>query len=351
VYILEAMPEDNDKLEELQSKCQQGTNLIVSVVNTPDFFGRAKAYESYKVFVAYEDNRITGSAACAIRNAFVSGHPYRVGYEFQYFTSPDCRGKGVARQLQKHIEDYFMSQGVALSYLLIMEDNLPAMRLFEGQGFKRHRTLVMRGLAIYREMKIGSHGKVRPIISEDLPAASELINKTWRDYDLYGATSAEALAQFINRTPGYGLDNLVILQDEREILGCLGFWDWNQVMRITVKARNLKMQIMGLLVDIARNFRPMPRVPRPNESLNQWCLTPIAFKNLQCFSTLLNYLNNKALLRGIGQIFFVCDRHHALLESLKGYIRVDILMHLYIKTIQQGVLIENKPVFVDGIDL
>jgi RimJ/RimL family protein N-acetyltransferase len=274
-----------------------------------------------------------------------------VGYEFQYFTSPDCRGKGVARQLHKHIEHYFMSQGVALSYLLVMEDNLPAMRLFEGQGFKRHRSLVMRGLAIYREMKIGSHGKVRPIVSEDLPAVSQLINQTWRGYDLYGETSAEALAQFVNRTPGYRLDNLIILEDEGEMLGCLGFWDWNQVMRITVKARNLKMQITGLLVDIARNFRPMPRVPRPNESLNQWCLTPIAFKNSQCFATLLNDVNNKALLRGIGQIFFVCERHHALLESLKGYIRVDTLMHLYIKTIQQGVLIENRPVFVDGIDL
>jgi GNAT superfamily N-acetyltransferase len=351
VDIREAVPEDNDKLQELQSTCPQGTNLIVSIVNTPDFFGRAKAYESYKVIVAYEDNRITGSAACAIRNAFVNGHPYQVGYEFQYFTSPDCRGKGVARQLHKQIEDYFMSQGVAISYLLVMEDNLPAMRLFEGQGFKRHRTLVMRGLAIYKEMKIGSYGKVRPMMPEDLPAASELINKTWRDYDLYGATSAEALAQFINRTPGYRLDNLVILENEGEIMGCLGFWDWNQVMRITVKARNLRMQITGLLVDIARNFRPMPRVPRPDESLNQWCLTPIAFKNLQCFVPLLNDVNNKALLRGIGQIFFVCERYHALLESLKGFIRVDTLMHLYLKTIQQGVLIESKPVFVDGIDL
>jgi hypothetical protein len=250
-----------------------------------------------------------------------------------------------------HIEDYLMSHGVVLSYLLIMEGNLPAMRLFEGQGFKRHRTLVMPGLGIYKEMKIGSHGKVRPIVSEDLPVVSELINNTWRDYDLYGATSTEALTQFIHRTPGYRLENLAILEDEREVLGCLGFWDWNQVMRITVKARNLKMQIMGLLLDIARNFRPIPRVPRPNESLNQWCLTPIAFKNLQCFATLLNYVNNKALLRGIEQIFFVCERHHALLESLKGFIRVDTLMHLYIKTIQQGVSIENKPVFVDGIDL
>ena len=189
----------------------------------------------------------------------------------------------------------------------------------------------MRGLAIYREMKIGSHGKVRPLMSEDLPAASELINKTWRDYDLYGATSAEALAQFINRTPGYTLDNLVILQEEREILGCLGFWDWNQVMRITVKERNLKMQIMGLLLDIVRNFRPLPRVPRPNESLNQWCLTPIAFKDLQCFATLLNYVNNKALLRGIEQIFFVCERHHALLDRKPERIRpcghIDAFIH------------------------
>jgi hypothetical protein len=69
MYIREAVPEDNHELQELQAKCPQGTTLITSVVNTPDFFTWAKVYETYKVYVACEDNRIIGSTACAIRNA------------------------------------------------------------------------------------------------------------------------------------------------------------------------------------------------------------------------------------------------------------------------------------------
>ena len=58
--VREAVAEDNDELQELQAKCPQGTTLVVSTVNTPDFFARAKAYESYKVFVACEGQRNNG---------------------------------------------------------------------------------------------------------------------------------------------------------------------------------------------------------------------------------------------------------------------------------------------------
>ena len=81
--IREAVPEDNGELQELQAKCPQGTTLVASTVNTPDFFARAKAYESHKVFVACEGNRVIGSAACALRNATVAGKISRVGYVFQ----------------------------------------------------------------------------------------------------------------------------------------------------------------------------------------------------------------------------------------------------------------------------
>ncbi len=104
--IREALPADNDELQQLQAKCPQGKTIIVSIVNTPDFFARAKAYRFYKIFVASEDNRIIGSAACAIRKGVLNGEVNRIGYEFQYFTSPDFRGRGVAKQLHKQIEDY-----------------------------------------------------------------------------------------------------------------------------------------------------------------------------------------------------------------------------------------------------
>jgi hypothetical protein len=118
-----------------------------------------------------------------------------------------------------------------------------------------------------------------------------------------------------------------------------------------MKAHSLKMQMMGSLIDIARNFRPLPRIPRPGDTLKQWCLTPMGFKDPKYLAVLLRYLNNLALQRGIEQIFCTYKRDHALLNSMKGFIHVDTAMHLYVKTFQQNVISDDKPVFIDGIDL
>jgi hypothetical protein len=168
---------------------------------------------------------------------------------------------------------------------------------------------------------------------------------------LYEPTSAEALARSINRIPAYSFNNLLVLEDRGEILACLGFWDWGQIMKITMKARSLKMRMMGSLIDIARNFRPMPRIPRPGDTLKQWCLTPIGFKNSSHLRWLIRDLNNLALQRGIEQIFCICERDHALLNSMKGFIHVDTAMHLYVKPFQQDVSMGDRPVFINGIDL
>lgn len=351
MQIREATPDDNGELIALQAKCPQGTSLVVSTVNTPDFFARAKTYESYKVYVACEEDTIIGSAACAIRESVVNDHACRVGYEFQYFTSPDRRGKGVARVLHGHIEDYLTGQNVVLSYLLIMEDNLPARRLFEGQDFRLHRTLVMPVLPVYEKMDIGAKGKIRPMKSEDLPVVAELLNITWQGHDLYGPTSAEALARFVNRTPAFSLTNTVVLEDQGEILASLGVWDWSQIARITVKSLSLRLRMTGMLADVIGYFRPVPRLPKAGTTLRQWCLTPIAFSAPEHLRPLFRYLNNRALEVGIEQIFCLCERGHPLLTGMKGLFRRDVGMHLYVKPLQQSAAIGQKPVFIDGIDL
>jgi GNAT superfamily N-acetyltransferase len=349
--IREALPEDNNELQELQAKCPQGTTLIVSTVNTPDFFARARAYESYKVIVACEEGRIIGSHAWAMRDAIVNGEPHRIGYSFQTFISPNHRKKGLAKQLLQRMEDHLIQNGAMLVYGLLMERNLPSMKLVESLGFKLHRTLVMPGLAIYKEMEVPSKGKIRSMVQGDLGAVAKLLNETWQGYDLYEPTSAEGLARFITRTPGYSFDNLFILEGQGEILSCLGFWDWRQIMKITVVERSLKMRTIGLLLGLVRNFRPMARSIKRGDTLKQMMLTPIAFKAPGHLAVLLRYMNNSALESGIEQLFCVCERNHPLLSSMKGFIRIDTGIHLYIKPLQQKVLLGGNSVFINGIDL
>jgi GNAT superfamily N-acetyltransferase len=351
MQIREATPDDNGELIALQAKCPQGTSLVVSTVNTPDFFARAKAYESYKIYVAYEEDTIIGSAACTMRESVVNDRTCRVGYEFQYFTSPDRRGKGVAKVLHGHIENYLTGQSVVLSYILIMEGNLPARRLFESQNFRLHRTLVMTVLPVYEEMDMGAKGKIRPMRSDDLPIVAELLNNTWQGHDLYVPTSAEALARFVNRTPAYSLTNTVVLEDQGEILASLGVWDWSQIARITVKSLSSRLRMTGMLVDVIGYFRPVPRLPKAGTTLRQWCLTPIAFSAPEHLRPLFRYLNNRAVEMGIEQIFCLCERGHPLLTGMKGLFRRNVAMHLYVKPLQQSGTIGPKPVFIDGIDL
>lgn len=351
MHIREALPEDNNKLQELQAKCPQGTTLIVSTVNTPDFFARVKAYESYKVYVACIDDHIMGSGACVIRRAIVNGQLHRVGYLFQLFVNPEYRRKGVPSELFRFREDYLTQQGVALAYALIMEGNIPSMRYVETQSFKLHRKLVMPALAIHKEMGVPSRRKIRPIEQEDLDAVATLMNDTWRGYELYEPTSAESLAASIQRIPAYSFDNLLVLEDQGEILACLGFWDWRQIMRVTVIERSLKMRMIGTIVDLVGKFRPMPRGVNAGNTLNQIMLTPIAFKDPAHVGLLLRYMNNWALSSGIEQIFCICESSHPLLNSMKGFIRINTGVNLYVKSLQPNIGMSDKPVFVDGIDM
>ena len=64
------------------------------------------------------------------------------------------------------------------------------MRYIARQGFKRHRTPVMPGIMVYKEMDTTSSGRIRAIVPEALDPVADLLNKTWQSYELYEPVSA-----------------------------------------------------------------------------------------------------------------------------------------------------------------
>jgi len=348
VYIREATMNDNEELQQLQAHCPQGTSLIVSTVNTPDFFARAKAYESYKVYAACEGDTIIASHACALRNGLVNGKLRRMGYSFQTFVHPDHRKKNLAKQLLKHMEDHLVQNGAVLVYGLIMEKNLPSIRLVESLGFTLERKLVMPGLAVRKEMDSNSREEIRSAGSEDLQNVAELMNETWKNHELYEPVSAESLARFISRTPGFSMENLLVLEDKGKILACLGFWDWSQVIKITMKALDLKFKIVGRLLYMTGL---LPIVLKPGDQLNQIMLTLIGYRDPSHLSILIRYVNNYALRRDIKQIFCICERNHTMLKSLKGFVRISTNIDLYVKPLKEKFTLSKNPVYGDGIDM
>jgi len=204
---------------------------------------------------------------------------------------------------------------------------------------------------VYRKMDIPSVAKIRPVVPAELPVVAELTNQTWEGHNLYEPVSDDSLARFVERVPRYGLDNLLVIEDGGKIVACLGYWDWSQVTRVTVRALNAKLWAMGVLLDIARCVRPMPRMAKSGDVLTQWCLTPVAFRDPQHLAVLLGYVNNQASIRGIGQIFSVCEPNHIFFKSMRGFFRADVGLHLYVKALRRDAVLGTGPVFVDAIDL
>ena len=177
----------------------QGRSLVVSTVNVPDFFSRVRCYESSRVFNAYEGDRIIGSAACAIRAGVVGGRSVRVGYEFQYFTAPDSRRRGVASSLRRAVESHLIERGVALSYALIMEGNssiaprrrrgIPSTPQAPHAVAGGHRREGRSPLPQHQTCDAARPGR-----------RGRFLNRTWGGHDLFEPTSSASLAAQIERT-------------------------------------------------------------------------------------------------------------------------------------------------------
>jgi ribosomal protein S18 acetylase RimI-like enzyme len=346
--IREAVPSDNHELQAVQARCPQGTSLVLSTVNRPDFFARARAYETSRVLVACENDRIVGSAACALRKAVVSDEPAVVGYLFQAFVAPEHRRKGIASQLLREHENYLVEQGADLIYTLIFDGNIPSIKYVESHGYDLRRSVIMPGLAAKKEMEVPPVGTIRPASVRDLEAVSDLMNDTWDGFQLYEPASANSLDCFISRTPAFSIENLLVLEVDGAILSCLGFWELSRIMEVKMLALSWRMKLTGWLLVASR---VLPTFPRAGDTLNQIMLTTIGFREPHHLAPLVRYVNNLAVDRGIQQIFCICERDHALLKSTRGFTRVDTTIHVYIKSLNPALQFGKQPVYIDGIDM
>jgi GNAT superfamily N-acetyltransferase len=347
VRVREALPGDGPALKALQARCPEGEGLVVDVVNEPDFFARAKAYGEPKIFAACEGERVVGSVACALREVEVAGAPTRVGYMFQAFVAPEARRRGVLAGLLAAAEEHLRARGARLSYALIIEGNAPSARAFAKAGYRPHRPLVLAGVPVFRKMPRRADALVRASRPADLGAAAALLNETWRGHALRELFSAEQLSRRIEETPAYREGSPLLLEVGGALKACAGVWERSRVTRITVRALSLRLRLLGAALAVARRLAPLPRVPKPGETLKQWTLTPVggAPGDLR---ELLYEINNQALGAGVDQLFLLCERGHPMLGALGGLYRVDVGCALFLKPLAAGLTLGDAPVYAEG---
>lgn len=346
----EAVEEDASRLQELQARCPMGVGLVVSTINKPDFFARARAYRAAKVFCACdEQGRIVGSAACAVRPASVGGRVVPVGYQFQYFVDPERRRSGVAARLYDATAAHLKAQGTELNYCLLLEDNVPSRKFFEQRGFRAERKLTILYLPAFRRYRVGGDGRVRSATAADLPQVAALMNATWSGHELYHPVTPDELEEQLARTRGHGVENLLLFEAGGRVRAALGYWDWNQVTEVSVVSLDAKLTWMSRGLSVLSLLFNVPKVPAAGQPLRQWCITPLGYEDKAALGQLLRELNNRALDADIAQVALLATRGHPVLEAADGMFRVSVAEDLYVQS--AGAHLASGPVFVDGADL
>ncbi|MFL7808305.1 MAG: hypothetical protein AB8I80_06725, partial [Anaerolineae bacterium] len=196
-----------------------------------------------------------------------------------------------------------------------------------------------------------SNGQIRTATDDDLPQVAALANDTWRGHALYEPATSASLAAFIERTPAFDAENLLILERGKQIVAALGFWDWSRITRLTVHALGPRLRMLSGLLDVAGHVWRLPSGVHAGDTLTQAVLTPVAYRTPADLAILVRRVNNLCLARGIGQIFTVCAQDHPMLNSLKGLITLDSNLHVMVKPLAAGVALDAGPVYLDGQDL
>lgn len=335
MYLREATVLDGHALRQIMERTPQRVTGFDFVVNTPDFFARARLYEQATVFIVEEQGRIAGSAACAVRNVLIDGRPYRVGYEFQYFTAAEHQGRGVARQLRVHIEEYLLRHGVELTTAITSDNNLASIRLFEGQGFQCHRHLDLRLVAVLPHHDMRADVPIRRATPSDLPAMAHLINLTWGRHDFFAPTSPHDLAAQIERTPALDPADILLLEEHGNVVACAGIWNWGGVQQLRITA-----------VEPSRT-----QSLAPGQILQQWGLTVVGFREPEQLATLLRSVTNRALDQGVAHVGLISEPGQPTSRALAGFAQVVAPVRFYVKPLQPHSALGERPLFVDMIDI
>lgn len=349
--IREAIPADNEELQHVMGQCSQGKSLRFTLINRPDFFARARAYEHHKVFVLESESGILSSMACALRQVLINGILQPVGYEFQLFTLPDQRRQGLITQLRHQVEEYLREHSALYTSAFMVPDNAASISLYENSSFCMHRQMFGSVMLIYKPISLDSRYTICSATQADLPAAAQLLNQIWSTRNFYTPMTAASLSDYIKRTSALSLDQFLLLKDQDELLACGAIWDWSQIMEIWVHSLNIPLRLIAKGLDIVRAFRPMPRLPQTGDKFRQWGLALLAFKQAPHLEALLREVNNRALQAGIEQVIVaICERDKQILRGLRGYITVSSPTNFYVKALQPQILLDQRPVFADILD-
>jgi RimJ/RimL family protein N-acetyltransferase len=353
ITIRKATEKDNQALIELQTKSPQGTSLILNVDSSPDFFARSKPFRDWTVFVAVDDGRVVGSAGYSVSDAIVEGKPVKTAYEYGFMVDPQERRKGIAAKLQECIEQNASERNVDLLYLTIIEDNLPSINLFSKMGFEKVKDCTTFSLMAYKKQRLTEDANIRSAEESDLMEVVNVINEMYQDYNFFYPLRPEDLLDYVERTPGFDLENMFVVRDKQGVKACLGYWDYAKVRKYVVQKFNWRLKAQLFLLRLTGFFTEMPRIPKPGEPLLSYNLTTLAFKDTESMMDLIKHVINIALENKINLLNIPIDMASPAAEVLSQFRHARIGLQFFAKPLSGkkfSRLDENK-LYIDTTEI
>lgn len=121
---------------------------------------------------------------------------------------------------------------------------MPSMNLFSEMGFKLTKDCTVFSLTVYKKQKLVEEVTVRSMEQTNIEKVVSMINDMYHDYDFFRPFQSEDFAEHLKRMPFYDLRNILVFEDGEDIKACLGYWDYNKVMKFIVQKFNWRMRIL-----------------------------------------------------------------------------------------------------------
>lgn len=349
MIIREAIQKDNQQLIELQKKCPMGSDMLLQLDSSPDFFNRSRGYKDWHLLVAEEDGNILGAAGYAVQDKPIGCETYSMVYEYGVMVDPDARRKGIASSLQREIEA--RTSDSDYMHLNITEDNIASHSFFKGHGFEPVKKCVPFMVMAYKEHQVEDL-KIRRMRDGDIPVVVELLNQTYRGYAFYKPFTEDSFREHYGRLPFYSLNDIYLFEQDT-VLAVAGVWDYDKVMKFTLLEFNNRWKMMRLMTKVMGPLTAMPNMPGTGEQMSNWYLTPLGYRDPEAASQLVGYLLNLAYKRNVGMISLPLDADSPIKETLSGYRYGEGSFIWYMKSISGEALPEmgSKPLYVDVKDV
>ena len=324
-----------------------GSDLLLQLDGSPDFFNRSRGYQDWTILVVEENNQIIGSAGFAVQEKTIDGSIFLSIYEYGFNVDPAQRRRGIATYLQDRIEKYAQDLGADFLYLNVTEDNVAGHKFFTSYGFKTVRQCSALMLMAYKKHET-DHYKIRSMKEGDIPVVVSLLNEYNRDMDFYTPFTDESFLEHFNNLPFYSMKDIYLYEHDT-VKAVAGYWDYTKVMQFTLQGYNTRFKIMAGVANVLGMFTSMPKVPKVGEPMTHWYLTPFAYRDPEAGNQLIKHILNMAYQNGIDMIGFPVDKETRGYSDLKKFRSNEGRFTFYVKPFRD--LPEIKQIYVDPIDV